>query len=175
MREHVLNLMLAFGKYCMKTVRFAIKWGLTLAVVIVISPLVIYLSWGIFIPVSPAIDEQIEAGYMEEPSGNEMFELIFNSKEVLEIHNSYDVICNWCIHLMYQMADIFGTTYGFVNVMLFIILEPLAIVLFWFSATLFYSKKRGVVRNKVGKFTYIAGILSVIAVILPIIYTIIVV
>lgn len=43
--------------------------------------------------------------------------------------NWMDDLCNLCIDIMYSMSEVSGLTYGQINVLLFVILQPLLILL----------------------------------------------
>ena len=85
--------------------------------------------------------------------------------------NIFDVFCNFCIMVMDNMSHGMGVSYGFINVMLFCILEPLAILFFGastFLAIKFKGRKRGLT------WTFIAlGIACVLGIAIPCLYYII--
>ena len=47
------------------------------------------------------------------------------------VKNDFDLICNACIEVMIMLSRNLGVTYGTANVVLFVILMPLIIVLFF--------------------------------------------
>lgn len=57
--------------------------------------------------------------------------------------NWMDDLCNLCIDIMYSMSEISGLTYGQINVLLFVILQPLLILLLFSSTAIAtFCKKR---------------------------------
>ena len=74
------------------------------------------------------------------------------------VKNDFDVVCNFCIAVMTALAKSWGVTYGTANVVLFVILMPLIIVLF-FVAALFKRE------NMVAKICFYSGIVITIAII----------
>ena len=63
------------------------------------------------------------------------------------VKNDFDLFCNLCIAVMTVLANNWGVTYGTANVVLFVILMPLIIGLF-FVAALFKREKYRPVRLK---------------------------
>lgn len=51
-------------------------------------------------------------------------------KGVIE-RNQFDRICNRCIEIMEEMSSMIGVTYGELNVWLFVIIQPVLILLFF--------------------------------------------
>lgn len=85
--------------------------------------------------------------------------------------NIFDVFCKFCILVMENLSHGMGVTYGFINVMLFCILEPLAI-LFFAVATILAMKFKG--RKKELTWTFIAlGIACFLAIVILCCYFII--
>ncbi|WP_418854545.1 hypothetical protein [Prevotella sp.] len=74
------------------------------------------------------------------------------------VKNDFDAFCNFCIAVMTALAKSWGVTYGTANVVLFVILMPLIIVLF-FVAALFKRE------NMVAKICFYSGIVITIAII----------
>lgn len=75
------------------------------------------------------------------------------------VKNDFDIVCNLCIAVMTALAKSWGVTYGTANVVLFVILMPLIIVLF-FVAALFKRE------NLFAKICFYLGIVITIAIIL---------
>lgn len=74
------------------------------------------------------------------------------------VKNDFDFFCNLCIAVMTVLANNWGVTYGTANVVLFVILMPLIIVLFFVAALL----KR---KNMLAKICFYLGIVITIAII----------
>lgn len=75
------------------------------------------------------------------------------------VKNDFDLFCNLCIAVMTVLANNWGVTYGTANVVLFVILMPLIIVLF-FVAALFKRE------NMFAKICFYLGVVITIAIIL---------
>ena len=56
------------------------------------------------------------------------------------VKNDFDLICNACIEVMIMLSRNLGVTYGTANVVLFVILMPLIIVLF-FCGSIIQTRK----------------------------------
>jgi len=56
---------------------------------------------------------------------------------MVEVHNLGDFICNICILVMEQMSKDLGISYGLLNVLLFIILQPACILTCMLSLALY--------------------------------------
>ncbi len=54
----------------------------------------------------------------------------------------FDALCWQCIHIMERMSALTGLSYGAINVLLFIIINPLAILLFLLSSAFALANKR---------------------------------
>lgn len=67
------------------------------------------------------------------------------------VKNDFDLFCNLCIAVMTVLANNWGVTYGTANVVLFVILMPLIIGLF-FVAALFKRE------NMFAKICFYSGI-----------------
>lgn len=87
---------------------------------------------------------------------------------MIDVTNIWDSICNWCITVMWQMTSNYNVSYGFINVWLFCIIEPLAILLFMLSAIFFARKSK---RSAIVLF--VAGIVCIVSILIPIIHTVI--
>lgn len=84
-------------------------------------------------------------------------------------------MCNVCINIMEAMSAASGISYGLINVLLFVILQPLAIFSFMLS-TLLYIKYHNTEKSIYKILTIIfviLGFICTLAVMLPLIYTII--
>lgn len=75
------------------------------------------------------------------------------------VKNDFDLICNACIEVMIMLSMNLGVTYGTANVVLFVILMPLIIGLF-FVAALFKRE------NMFAKICFYSGIVITIAIII---------
>lgn len=56
------------------------------------------------------------------------------------VKNDFDLFCNFCIAVMTVLANNWGVTYGTANVVLFVILMPLIIVLFFWGGIIHTRK-----------------------------------
>ena len=84
-------------------------------------------------------------------------------------------ICNVCINIMEAMSTASGISYGLINILLFVILQPLAILSFMLS-TLLYIKYHNTEKSiyKIITIMFVMlGFVCIFAVVLPLIYTII--
>ncbi len=83
-----------------------------------------------------------------------------------------DLICDMCIFAMQYLSEITTISYGTINVLFFIILQPLAILCFFIStiSSVIYNKIKNNIFKVVGIISVIIGILSVLAVLIPVIY-----
>lgn len=91
---------------------------------------------------------------------------------MIEPINAWDDICNVCIYIMEHLSHITGLSYGCVNVILFVIFEPMAILLFMFSAVMLYlyiyRYKTTRALKVLSIISFVIGILFVLAIIIPI-------
>lgn len=78
-----------------------------------------------------------------------------------------DTLCNVCILIMRQMSTLTGMTYGLINVLLFIILEPMAILAFMASTVAAVKKKRW---SKTVIALFATGIAIIVIMAIPIIW-----
>ncbi|MDE6721670.1 MAG: hypothetical protein K2J84_05940 [Bacteroidaceae bacterium] len=53
---------------------------------------------------------------------------------MIEVTNIWDELCNMCILILEGLSHVTGLSYGFLNIMLFVILGPSATLLFMTSA-----------------------------------------
>lgn len=53
---------------------------------------------------------------------------------MIEVTNDWDMLCNICILILEGLSHVTGLSYGFLNIMLFVILGPSATLLFMTSA-----------------------------------------
>lgn len=74
--------------------------------------------------------------------------------------NCWDVLCNMCILTMEQMCHMTGLSYGFLNILLFVILGPLTTVL-CFCAALCYRSQSVKWRKAGTGMLYISGVIVV--------------
>ena len=75
------------------------------------------------------------------------------------VKNDFDLFCNACIEVMIMLSRNLGVTYGTANVVLFVILMPLIIGLF-FVVALFKRE------NMFAKICFYSGIVITIAIII---------
>ena len=78
--------------------------------------------------------------------------------------NVWDILCNLCIFILENLSHITGLSYGFINIMLFVVLGPLATVLFLSSSVLLLLdlKKKSASLRLIAKVTFIIGLLIVL-------------
>ena len=89
---------------------------------------------------------------------------------MIEGQNTFDEICNLCILVMEHMSHELGVSYGFINFMLFCVLEPLAI--FFFASAAICAT---VLKDRYPYVTWTLfgmGVVCTLAVILPIAHAI---
>lgn len=79
-----------------------------------------------------------------------------------------DILCDWCIRAMEFFSAKTGLSYSTVNILLFVILEPLAIVLFSLFTILALAKCKiwAIIVS-------ILGVLVVLSVLIPSVYSLI--
>lgn len=122
---------------------------------------------GLLCPVGPGLDECGVAGY----SFFDCYPVGYDPKHLIAVNNVFDSLCNWCIAVMWQMTQDYGLSYGFLNIALFCVLEPLAIVTFMLSS-FFLFFKRTKVKRRLAISSFILGILCLIAIAVPILHTV---
>lgn len=84
-------------------------------------------------------------------------------------------LCEVCINIMEAMSAASGISYGLINILLFVILQPLAILSFMLS-TLFciiYCNTKKSIYKILTIIFIILGFICIFAIVLPILYTII--
>lgn len=84
-------------------------------------------------------------------------------------------VCNICINIIEAMSAASGISYGLINILLFVILQPLAILSFMLS-TLLYIKYHNTEKSiyKILTIMFVMlGFIYTFAVVLPVIYTVI--
>lgn len=73
---------------------------------------------------------------------------------MIELTNVWDILCNWnilcniCILTMEQLSRMMGVSYGFLNILLFVVLGPMS-TLFFAAATASAMWMEGKVRKEV--------------------------
>lgn len=88
---------------------------------------------------------------------------------MIEVTNEWDLICNLCILILENLSHMTGLSYGFLNIILFVILGPLATLLFMSSAfTLFINVKKKNIQKLIAKLLFTAGILVILLIVIPI-------
>ncbi len=45
-----------------------------------------------------------------------------------------NLLCDWCIDYMYHMCDVYSMQYGFLNILLFVVINPLISIFFFLAA-----------------------------------------
>lgn len=90
---------------------------------------------------------------------------------MVHVVNYWDVLCNQCILIMENLSHLTGLSYGLINVWFFCILGPLSTLCFMVStATAMYGKTKRVTRNLTLTFS-VFGILCILAIIIPCVWT----
>ena len=130
------------------------KWGIKIGGILGVAVLAFWLIQALFIGGLLITEVEIEA------------------TKLINVNNIFDVICNWCIQVLWHMSDCFGASYGLLNVLLFIILEPAAICFFALSSFIFKGE-RTPTKQRWGKIMLILGIITIFAIVLPIMWTLI--
>lgn len=82
------------------------------------------------------------------------------------VTNEWDSFCNLCILILENMSRITGKSYGFLNVLLFVVLEPLAIIMFMCSSLAVYFNRPAKFAKTISALFFIAGILISLSVII---------
>lgn len=60
----------------------------------------------------------------------------------MDLNEIGDGVCQYCIEVMKTGVDVLGISYGLLNVLLFIVLQPLCIILFFATSILYKYGKR---------------------------------
>ncbi len=83
-------------------------------------------------------------------------------------------MCDVCINIMQAMSAVSSISYGLINILLFVILQPLAILFFMLSTicSIMYCNTNKKIYKTLTAIFIILGFICIFAVILPIIYTI---
>lgn len=76
-----------------------------------------------------------------------------------------DIICNFCIDFMKAAVNVFGVSYGLINVLLFVVLGPTSTIAFMIAWIMEKLKKK-----KTSKVLFIIGLIEVIFVVGAIAY-----
>lgn len=71
-----------------------------------------------------------------------------------------DTLCNACIEIMKCMSDEYGLSYGLINVLLFVIIQPLCILLYG-TAALTGLKNPNTVKKNIAKGCFIISTILV--------------
>lgn len=88
---------------------------------------------------------------------------------MIEVTNVWDLTCNFCILILETLSHMTGLSYGFINIMIFVILGPLATLLFMSSAlTLFINVKKRNTQKLIATLLFVAGIIAVLLIVIPI-------
>lgn len=89
---------------------------------------------------------------------------------MIEVVNNWDIVCNLCILILENLSHMTGLSYGFLNIVLFVIMGPLATLLFMSSAiTLFIKTQKRKLQKVIAGVLFTLGVLMVLAIIIPII------
>lgn len=89
---------------------------------------------------------------------------------MIEIVNNWDIVCNICILILENLSHMTGLSYGFLNIMLFVIMGPLATLLFMSSAITLFVKTQNIRRQRViAGVLFILGLLIILGIVVPII------
>lgn len=83
----------------------------------------------------------------------------------------WDSLCNICILIMQHLSELTGWSYGFINVLLFVVLGPLSTLLFMGSSLVFAVKTENErIRKIIGWSLFGTGALIVLFVLCLIAY-----
>ncbi len=74
-----------------------------------------------------------------------------------------------CIAILENLSHMTGLSNGFINILLIVILEPLAISLFAVSAIILFANTNNKHCKRVTAGLFIAGLLTVFAIVAPVI------
>lgn len=90
---------------------------------------------------------------------------------MIEVTNTWDMLCNLCILILEDLSHATGLSYGFLNIMLFVILGPSATLLFMTSAlTLLVNTKVRKSQRIFAAILFAMGLLVMLMIAVPIIY-----
>lgn len=91
---------------------------------------------------------------------------------MIEVTNTWDMLCNLCILILEDLSHATGLSYGFLNIMLFVILGPSATLLFMTSAlTLLVNTKVRKSQRIFAAILFAMGLLVMLMIAVPIIYS----
>ncbi len=89
---------------------------------------------------------------------------------MIEVVNSWDALCNFCILVLEHLSHMTGLSYGFLNIIFFVILGPLSTLLFMASAiTLFIKTQKVKAQRTIAAILFGLGIVFILCIITPII------
>lgn len=87
-----------------------------------------------------------------------------------KVTDTWDILCNFCILILENLSHMTGLSYGFLNILLFVILGPLATLLFMTSAlTLLVNTKIKKSQRIFATILFIMGLLVILMIAIPII------
>ena len=90
---------------------------------------------------------------------------------MIEVTNIWDELCNLCILILEDSSHVTGLSYGFLNIMLFVILGPSATLLFMTSAfTLLVNTEKRKSQRIFATILFIMGLLVMLMIALFFIY-----
>ena len=90
---------------------------------------------------------------------------------MIEVTNIWDMLCNMCILTLENLSHATGLSYGFLNIMLFVILGPSATLLFMTSAlTLLVNAEIRKSQRIFATILFAMGLLVMLMIAIPIIY-----
>lgn len=81
-----------------------------------------------------------------------------------------DYLCNLCINIMEEMANMSGITYGTLNILFFVILGPLATLIFMFSSLIQLKNGNSNRYRTLNIVLFILGTMLILAILVPVIY-----
>lgn len=88
---------------------------------------------------------------------------------MIKVVDGWDIIFNLCILILENLSHMTGLSYGFLNITLFVILGPLATLLFMSSAlTLFINVKKRNTQKVIAELLFVTGILVILLIAIPI-------
>jgi hypothetical protein len=82
----------------------------------------------------------------------------------------WDVLCNICILVMEHLSHLTGLSYGFINIIIFVVLEPLAILSFMGSTLALLRIEDRKKRETTTRIFFTCGVIAILMIIIPIMY-----
>ncbi len=89
---------------------------------------------------------------------------------MVNVTNTWDILCNLCILILENLCHITNLSYGFINIVLFVILGPLSTIMFMCSTLAHMIIKNQRLKKLWTWIFFAAGWIIILAIILPVIY-----